>query len=319
MAVRVRMTLLYGALFLLSGTALLGVTYLLVSRSATTVIRSTENRSGASVTGSTETLRGQPVIGHELLLRAGLALAIMLLVSLGIGWLLAGRVLRPLHVMTRRLETALDSHKRFVANAAHELRTPLTWEHALLEEALLDPGATVETYRAHFAELMTVSEEKARLLESLLALATSERGLDRREHIDLAALTAQVLGTGPAGLTTATELRPAAVLGDPALVRRLIANLVDNAISHNVPGGRLEVRTEGSALTVANTGPVIAPELVDRLLHPFQRLARTADDRHHGLGLSIVQAIAAAHGAALSVSARPGGGLTILVRFVPVV
>ncbi len=317
MAVRLRLTILYGVLFLFSGGALLVVTYSLVTHSGTTVTRSGLSNSGTSTSGFTETLHGQPVIGPDLFLRSGLALAIMLAVSLVVGWFLAGRVLRPLHVMTRRLETALDSHKRFVANAAHELRTPLTWEHALLEEAVLDPGATVETYRRQFAELMLVSEQKARLLESLLVLATSERGLDRREHVDLAALTADVLRAAPPDLTVAAELRPAAVTGDPALIGRLIANLVDNAISYNVPGGRVEARTEGSTLTVTNAGPVIPPAMVDRLFHPFQRLARTADDRHHGLGLSIVQAIAAAHSADLAVHARPEGGLTIRVHFVP--
>lgn len=319
MPVRLRLTIMYGVLFLLSGAALLEVTYLLLVNSTTTATRFEENRSGTSVTTVSETLHGQPVIGSGLFLRAGLALVFMLLVSLGIGWLLAGRALRPLHAMTRRLETALDSHKRFVANAAHELRTPLTWEHALLEETILDPGATVETYRRQFGELMAVSEQKARLLESLLVLATSERGLDRREHVDLAALTAEVARAHPTDLEVSADLRPAALIGDPALVERLVANLLDNAISHNVPGGRVEVRTEGSTLSVTNTGPVIPPELVDRLLSPFQRIARTADDRHHGLGLSIVQAIADAHSGALTVRARPEGGLAILVHFVPVV
>jgi signal transduction histidine kinase len=223
-----------------------------------------------------------------------------------------------------RLEAALDSHKRFVANAAHELRTPLTLEHALLEEAVLDPVATADAFRAQFAELMVVSEQQARLLDSLLVLATSERGLDRRESVDLSTLAGDVLKAARPEVLVETDLRPAPVTGDPVLVERLVANLVDNATSYNVPDGRLALTTgveDGrSFLEVTNTGPPVPPEMVDRLLSPFQRLDRTArDDGHHGLGLSIVQSIANAHEAELTVRARPDGGLTVRVVFVPVV
>jgi signal transduction histidine kinase len=223
-----------------------------------------------------------------------------------------------------RLDAALDSHKRFVANAAHELRTPLTLEHALLEEAVIDPDATADSFRAQFEQLMVVSEQQARLLESLLVLATSERGLDDLESVDLSGLTGDVLRAAEPearrqDLAVAAEVRPARVTGAPALVECLVANLVDNAMSYNVPDGRVEVATgtEGarSFLSVANTGPPVPPEMVDRLLSPFQRLDRTADDGHHGLGLSIVQSIAVAHSADLTVRARPGGGLAIKVLF----
>jgi signal transduction histidine kinase len=288
------------------------------------------------------------------------ALAIMSVIAVALGWLVAGRVLRPLQTMTDsirhisarnvherlavtgprdelknladtidgllgRLAAALDSHKRFVANAAHELRTPLTLEHALLEESVIDPDATADSFRAQFGQLMVVSEQQARLLESLLVLATSERGLDRRESVDLSGLTGDVLrAAGPAArrrdLTVAAEVRPARVTGDPALVERLVANLVDNAISYNVPDGRVDVATGTergrSFLSMTNTGPPVPPEMVDQLLSPFQRLDRTADDDgHHGLGLSIVQSIAAAHSADLTVRARPEGGLAIRVFF----
>jgi signal transduction histidine kinase len=224
-----------------------------------------------------------------------------------------------------RLEAALESHKRFVANAAHELRTPLTLEHALLEEAVIDPDATVDSYRSQFEELMVVSEQQARLLESLLVLATSERGLDRSEKVDLAGLVDDVLRAAEPrarlrGLTVAVEeVRPAWVIGDPALVERLVANLVDNAMSYNVADGRVEVATGAEEtrgfLSVTNTGPSVPPDMVDQLLNPFQRLDRTADDGHHGLGLSIVQAIAAAHSAELTVRSRPEGGLAVRVLF----
>jgi signal transduction histidine kinase len=322
MSVRPRLTLLYAGLFLLSGAALLAFTYLLVAHggtSSTAGERSLTPSGGETVTTivTTGVLHGE--VRRQLLVRSGVALAVMAGVSAGLGWVVAGRVLRPLQVMTGRLATALDSHKRFVANAAHELRTPLTLEHALLEEAVLDPGTTAATFRARFAELMAVSEQKALLLESLLVLATSERGLDRREPVDLAALTADVLRATGTGLRVAADLRPARAIGDPVLIERLLANLIDNAVSHNVPGGLIEVATAGTLLTVRNTGPVVPPGMQDQILHPFQRLSRTADDRHHGLGLSIVQAIAGAHGADLRVRARPEGGLAVQVRFVAVV
>ncbi len=386
MRVRLRLTLLYGVLFLVSGAVLLAVTYVLVANSGPNVAVSTSSRMpfGGEQNVSVflgETLPADPrlpeaerriveavreqaaqqqaQIMHQLLVMSGVGLAIMSVVAALLGWLVAGRVLRPLQTMTTsiqhisahnvhrrlavagprdelkrladtvdgllgRLEAALDSHKRFVANAAHELRTPLTLEHALLEEAVLDPDATVDSFRAQFQELMVVSEQQARLLESLLVLATSERGLDGTQRVDLSGVTGDVLrAAGPAArrqdLTVAAEVRPAHVTGDPALVERLVANLVDNAIAYNVPGGRVDVATgaEGARpfVSVTNTGPPVPPDMVDRLLSPFERLERTADDGHHGLGLSIVQSIATAHAADLTVCARPEGGLAIRVRF----
>lgn len=386
MRVRLRLTLLYGVLFLLSGAVLLAMTYLLVAHSGPNVAMSTTSTTpsgGRSVSiylgddlpadskltaaeqRVTEAVREQAVqqqaeLMHQLLVQSGVALAVMSVLSAVLGWVVAGRVLRPLQTMTKsiqrisarnvherlavtgprdelksladtvdgllgRLETALDSHKRFVANAAHELRTPLTLEHALLEETVIDPDATADAFRGQFEQLMAVSEQQARLLESLLVLATSERGLDRLESVELSGLTGDVLrAVGPEArrrnLAVTAEVRPARVTGDPALIERLVANLVDNAMSYNVPDGRVEVATgmegERSFLSVTNTGPPVPPEMVDQLLSPFQRLGRAADDDgHHGLGLSIVQSIAAAHSADLTVRARPEGGLATRVLF----
>jgi signal transduction histidine kinase len=386
MRVRLRLTLLYGALFLLSGVVLLTITYLLVAHSGPNVAMSTQSTTSSGGQGISiflgETLppdaqlseaqrriaeafqvqarRQRAEMMSQLLVKSGVALAIMSVISTVLGWLVAGRVLRPLRAMTNtiqlisarnvherlavagphdelrnladtvdgllgRLEAAFDSHKRFVANAAHELRTPLTLEHALLEEAVLDPAATAEEFRSQFAELMLVSEQQARLLESLLVLATSERGLDRLESVDLSGLTDDVLRAAEPkareqDLAVVAEVRTARVTGDPALVERLIANLVDNAMSYNVPDGRVEVATGTEDarvfLSVTNTGPPVPPDMVDQLLSPFQRLDRVAeDDGHHGLGLSIVQSIATAHSADLTVRARPEGGLAIRVLF----
>ncbi|WP_432992420.1 sensor histidine kinase [Dactylosporangium sp. CA-233914] len=296
---------------------------------------------------------------RQMLLVPGLALLIMVPISLGFGWFFAGRVLRPVRTMTGslqrisgrnvherlavtgprdefkdladtidgllgRLETALDGHKRFVANAAHELRTPLTVEHALLEEPLIDPAATVGEYRANFEQLLAVNRARGRLLESLLTLAGSESAREGGEPVDLDALVRLALAERAAELTrnalrVEATIRPARITGDPTLIARLIANLCDNAIHYNEPGGVVEVTarvSDGHArLVIANTGPEVPPDQVDRLFEPFQRLRRVSDDGHHGLGLSIVRAIAQAHGARVLARARHGGGLTIEIVF----
>jgi signal transduction histidine kinase len=295
----------------------------------------------------------------RVLLVTVIALLIMVPISLASGWYIAGRMLRPVRTMTDslqqisgrnvherlavagprdefkdladtvdgllgRLERALDGHKRFVANAAHELRTPLTVEHALLEEPLIDPGASVESYRANFEQLLSVNRHRGELLESLLTLAASESARDGGEPIDLgdvvdAALAERSARLAEADLRVEAAIRPARLVGDPLLVARLVANLLDNAIHYNRPGGTIEVSARGTdgraRLIVANTGDVVPAEQVDRLFEPFQRMRRVADDGHHGLGLSIVRAIAVAHGATVFARARHSGGLTVEVEF----
>ena len=174
---------------------------------------------------------------------------------------------------------------------------------------------------------MLASEEQLeRLIEALLSLAGGERALDRREPVDLTAVTEQALAVRRPeierhGLLLNATLDRAGLEGNPQLVERLVANLVDNAIAHNLAGGSIAVTTATGAgqavLSVANDGPVIAAEELDRLQQPFQRLgpARTSHGDGHGLGLSIVHAIAGAHGATLALHAEPAGGLHVTVRF----
>ncbi|MFI6730094.1 HAMP domain-containing histidine kinase [Streptomyces sp. R-74717] len=296
---------------------------------------------------------------HELLVQSGTALTIMAALSIMLSWLLARRVLRPMRTLNAgicrisasnvherlavegprdeiseladsidgllaRLEAALESHKRFVANAAHELRTPLTVERALLEESLLDRDATAESFRENFERLLRISTHQAALLESLLTLAVSERGMDRTEPVDLAEVSKFVLltplpETQRNGVRIVDRTEPAPVAGDTALLERLVANLVQNAAYYNVPDGTVDitVRCHGgrAVLTVSNTGPEVPKDRIDQLFEPFQRMSRTAGDGHHGLGLSIVRAIAAAHDATLTARARPGGGLVVEVSF----
>ena len=196
----------------------------------------------------------------------------------------------------------------------------------MIEVALADPQPSTAALQAVCEQVLAAGQQQERLIEALLTLARSQRGLDRREPIDLTAITDQVVLAGrPAaelrGLTVATGLGPAPALGDARLAERLAANLIDNAVRHNVAHGVVDVGTGSWAhhavLSVSNTGPVIPSAEVGRLFQPFQRSGadRTGSRDGLGLGLSIVGAIAAAHGAWLQADALPGGGLWIQVGF----
>jgi signal transduction histidine kinase len=384
--VRLRLTLLYSLLFLSAGAGLLAITYLLV-RSATggqvdnpvlplpaaPASKSHPDPGPAGVSCSAsckeQLARAQAlaILGthatdmHELLAMSGTALAIMAVLATALGWLVAGRVLRPLRTMTTatqritehnlherlalpgpgdevkdladtidgllgRLEAAFDAQRDFVASASHELRTPLTLNRALLDVTLTNPDATVDDLRTMGHELIASSEQQEQLIEALLTLATSGRGLDRYEPFDLSEITADVLldphpEVDQLGLDVQAAITPALAIGDPRLAKRLVVNLFDNALCHNVAGGHVTVatRTESgqAVLTVGNSGPVIPPADIDRIFQPFQRLRsdRASDPDGHGLGLSIVKSIAAAHSAILSARTRPHGGLDFEVRF----
>jgi signal transduction histidine kinase len=412
--VRLRLTLMYGCVFLVCGAGLLAITYLLVRGSGSSVLYvksasgvgviATEKASpeqvegegsevgggpapqptphvhvhlpdGAQVTPSPQQVEELHKHGEALMIQArsqhnaelnnllgesGIALAIMAVVSMGLGWLLAGRVLRPLQTITgkaraisasnlherlalagpddelrelgdtfdgllARLEASFQSQRQFVANASHELRTPLTVERALLEVALADPDADAHSLRHACERVLASSEEQERLLEALLTLASSERGLERREPFDLEAVTAEVVRATREeadlrGLRVACAIDHAPTAGDPRLAERLVRNLIDNALRHNVPGGHVEIATTAGAgratLTVANSGAAISPREIERLLRPFERLGGRADHSDgHGLGLSIVQAIAIAHGATLTAGPQSQGGLRVEVGF----
>ena len=273
-----------------------------------------EDRSGATAVDNRRTQTLQ-----ELLVQSGIALAGMSLLSLGLGWLMAGRVLQP-------LEDSYQAQRQFVANASHELRAPLTRQRALIQVALADPDANFASLRAAHERVLASEQHLEQMIDGLLALTRGQAGLERRERLDLATLAAQVLQTRDSetanlGLDVRASLASAATTGDPRLLERLIANLLDNAVRHNVPQGYVEITTgvrhQRATLTVANSGPTIPPEAVPRLLQPFQRLhgTRTTHGSGTGLGLAIVDAIAAAHRATLTAQPRPGGGLIAEVTF----
>lgn len=258
-------------------------------------------------------------VRQELVLQSGIALAGMSVLSLVLGWLMAGRVLQP-------LEAAHEAQRQFVANASHELRAPLTRQRALIQVALADPQADAASLRAAHERSLAAEQHLEQMIESLLALTRGQAGLQRPERVDLGALVSQTMLTQgsdleAAGIEVRANLLSARVQGDPQLIDSLVANLVQNAVRHNVPGGWLEVATgtreKRAFVSVENTGSVIDPGEVERLFQPFERLGapRVGHRGGHGLGLSIVRAIARAHRADLAVTPRPEGGLVVEVVF----
>jgi signal transduction histidine kinase len=298
---------------------------------------------------------------HSLFVYSLISLGAMALLSTVLGWALAGRALRPLRALTSaaqdisatnlhsrlpldgpddelkelgttfnqllaRLEKSFESQRRFVANASHELRSPLARQRAIAQVALSDPAATLDSLRAAHERVLVAGTQQERLIDALLTLARGEAGPDRKEALDLAGVVRVVLAQPPPevkalGLFPEWSLAPAPLVGDPRLVERLVANLVDNAARYNLPSGILRVSTatrEGRAvLAVENSGPVVPPTELQRLFQPFQRMApdRTGHGDGVGLGLSIVQAIAATHGAPVTATSRSDGGLRVEVGF----
>jgi signal transduction histidine kinase len=375
--VRLRLTLLYGSLVLVSAGAVAGSTYLLFDTwwSGGGVITSIVQDSQQARATPGEPGNGLPApaseLPHvkatakasdlrELLVVSCIVMGAAVALSVGLGWFVAGRVLRPIRTIStsvrrisednlharldaagpddelkelsdtfdqllQRLETAFQAQRQFAANASHELRTPLTLERTLLEVALADPDCTLESLRATCQRVLTAEEHQERLIASLLTLARSQSGLTSRSPIDLCEVARGVVSSrtsqlAGAGLTIGCELNPAPILGDDRLIEHLTANLLDNAISYNVPAGFITLATgtaDGrSFLTVLNSGPHIA-EQITRLQRPFERLGpdRTDTGGGTGLGLSIVASIARAHGADLSLEPRPDGGLAVTVTF----
>ncbi len=387
--VRVRLTLLYGGLFLVAGIVLVALTHFLyrdaLSSGQLAVrdrfrgevevraafgerlpsgrnLRELRSRDGRTLFNYVEDVRAEALDDavegalREQLLQSGLALGLTTVVALLLGWIAAGRVLRPLRRITETarasseadlrhrvglrgpddelkeladtldslleaLESAFSSQRAFSANVSHELRTPLAILRAEADIRLSAPEAT-EAERRFARRILESAEQGERTIGLLLALARSESGLLSRTGVDLAELTGDVVGelaatAGPLDLDV--ELGEATAWGDRALLERLVWNLVENAMRHNVPGGWVRVLVaqaeDVAVLNISNSGPRLTPEDVDALFRPFVRRGDPEFGRPGlGLGLPIVRAIVDAHGGTISAEVRAGGGLEIGVR-----
>jgi signal transduction histidine kinase len=227
--------------------------------------------------------------------------------------------------MLGRLQAAFDAERRFVANASHELRTPLAVIRTEVEVTTADPAADVADLRRMGDVVLEATDRANRLLTSLLVLArTQARGVSSSQPVDLADLIDPALRAIEAerlerALTVTVDAEPAVVLGDPALLERLVGNLVENAVRHNVAGGWIRIHTESVGVTgvleVASSGPVVDSRTLAELVEPFRQgqRARTGH-RGTGLGLSIVRAVVAAHGGTVGAVPVDGGGLRVTVR-----
>ena len=377
--IRLRLTVLYGLVFLLTGAVLLTIGYLLVRHnlaaggdvrnqlrklgllppaSATFLGRPFVLRPGSPEANFAAAVRAQLRTDalHRLVIDYVIALAVMTMIAVGTGWLLAGRALRPLRDITAtarrvsgenlgeridlvgpadelkeladtfdgmlgRLDAAFGSQRHFVANASHELRTPLAIMRTEVDVALADPGASARELRAMGEAVRETVDRCERLIESLLMLARSEASAGREEAVDLASLAGDCITdlrarAQDARVKVRDDLEPAWTWGHPGLLERMIANLVDNGIRHNEPGGFLVVSTRVHAgsvlLKVVNGGQQIDPVVADGLTEPFRRLDRSVGG--FGLGLSIVRSVAHAHGGTATVMAPESGGLEVRVE-----
>jgi signal transduction histidine kinase len=353
--VRLRLTLLYAGVVFLAGAALLTVSYVLVRNNIASDPVG-DGSPADELRRAVQREVADDALDH-LRVKYAIALIAMTALSVLLGWVVAGRALSGLQKITaaarsvsqdnlderialegprdelkeladtfdamlERLSAAFASQRRFVANASHELRTPLSVMRTELEVTLADPHATNEELRAMAETVHEAMDRTERLVQALLTLARSEGAVSRRDAVDLAAAARMALDhtardAQSARLEIATDLHAAPVRGDRRLLERLVANLVENAVGHNRPGGRVSVSTSTrnghSVVEVVNDGDTLDPATLPQLLEPFQRLDRGARSDGAGLGLSIVRSVAQAHGGSVALAACPAGGLRATV------
>jgi signal transduction histidine kinase len=374
LTVRARLTLLYTGLFAVCGAIVVAVSYILVAR------LEPEGQAQQAPPSFLARCRSEQLSAHpdnrilakcdaylrlqgaqqqrdltlsHLLQYSLITLAVVIALGAILGWIAAGRALRPVHRVTAaaraasehnlsarvalrgprdelhelaetfdemldRLQVAFEGQRRFIANASHELRTPLAVMRATVDVVLDNPASTPADLRDMATDIRAAVDHAEHLIGALLILAQNERGLTVHDAVDLATVAEDVLDT--AGLRdrrVLAALEPAVISGDPVLVERLVANLVDNAVRYNAATGDIWVSTRTVAgeshLTVANTGPLISPADADRLFQPFQRLGDRTSHEGFGLGLAIVASIATVHGGTATARPRDDSGLSVIV------
>jgi signal transduction histidine kinase len=374
LTVRSRLTLLYTGLFAVCGAIVVAVSYILLARlkpqgqgkqaPASFLARCRSEQLSAhpndrlvakcnayfQIQGAQE--QRDLTLSH-LLQYSLITLAVVVALAAILGWIVAGRALRPVHRITSaaraasehnlsarvalrgprdelqelaetfdemlgRLQAAFEGQRHFIANASHELRTPLAVMRASIDVVLDNADSSREDLIGMAADIRAAVDHAERLISALLILARNERGLTVHEEVDLATVAEDVIDAADlGGRQVHATLEPAVISGDPVLAQHLVANLVDNAIRYNAAAGAIWITTcttDGcSRLTVTNTGPVITAADAERIFQPFQRLNDRAFQDGSGLGLTIVASIAAIHGGIAAADPRPGGGLSITV------
>jgi signal transduction histidine kinase len=379
LSARSRLTLLYASLLALGGAGLVLITYLLVAHTfhetTTTSIPPGVQQEIAQCVDRAQNVGAEAMrkcaglyangvqagaaaqrsttLTH-LLTYSLLSLAGVTLLAVVVGWIVAGRILRPVHRLTaaaraaseqdlsqrialqgprdelreladtfdtmlERLDRAFTSQRQFIANASHELRTPLTVMRTAMDVVLARPEPARDELVSMAAEVRQAVNHCERLIEALLVLARNDQARALTDPLDLAAVAEDALeGRTASGITTTATLDEAPVTGDGVLLERLVANLLDNAERYNIAGGTVAISTAAhdttSVLRVVNTGAVVPADMVEHLFLPFTRLDDRTRHDGFGLGLTLVSSIAAVHGGTVHATAVPTGGLKITVR-----
>ncbi|WP_354597735.1 ATP-binding protein [Streptomyces sp. JL1001] len=351
---RTRLAALYGGLLVMAGVLLLAIVYVLVSENVyagivtavAPAVPAARLEAGVAapalptsdwaqtaviepgqyaVAQKVGTAAGDAALS-QLLTVSGVSLAVYSALSVALAWWMAGRVLRPVGVITARarrlsgsnlherialkappgelkeladtfdgmldrIQQLVAARQRFAANAAHELRTPLAVQRAAAEIGLADdpPPEKVAWIRD---KLIDTAADSERLIEGLLLLAVSDEGLRRRERVALDETVIAVTGALGAeakerDITVEVTARPVTVEGDAVLLDHLVHNLVANALRHNHPGGTVTVRVGPGGLEVANTGPRVDPATVPLLFEPFRRARARRHAPGEGAGLGL--------------------------------
>lgn len=354
LTIRLRLTITYTLLITATGAAMLATVFAVLA-----IVPGYQFTNGPFPFGTTHdvyTINGRGDVLRLFLLVSLPTLVVIGGAGGLVSWFVAGRLLRPLHeiaataerlddrnldarldvsgphdeihevvdtlnAMLDRLEAAFTSRSRFAADASHELRTPLAAMKTMLQVAMRDPDGP-DTART-LARLHATVDQMTRITTSLLDLARGDtdvtaRSIALREEVAVA-LRSVDEELRDRGIRVTVHLDDAVVTGEPVLIRQLVANLVRNAVVHNVPGGTVDVVLAADPvprLTVANDGPRVTPEEAATLTEPFRRLRRThRDGGGTGLGLALVEQVATAHQAHLELTPRNAGGLVVTVTF----